>query len=436
MSGQGAPRSLGIGLLGFGTVGQALVRLLKKEGPRLLTEQGIDLRLVAVGTRNLPGKDTSWVGPGIRFTEDLAGIAGDPGLDVVAELIGGLEPAGSLVRQALTGGKSVVTANKLLLARQGPELEALARAKGVGLGMEASVAGGIPVVRAIRESLCSDRLVEIAGILNGTCNFILTGMEHSGRPYPAMLADAQKLGYAEADPRSDVDGEDAAYKLTLLARMAFGQAVAVEEVPREGIGGLMPCDFVYARQLGRTPRQIALAHRLPSGRLILSVRTHMVSSTSMLAKVEGPFNAVRVKGEIGGEFVFTGRGAGGDPTAVAVLSDILELARSGGGEEISPPGFARLSPSAPAGPEEFVAPFYLRFVVRDRPGIIAEISRCLADHAINIDAVFQAPWADKEALPFVITLEPVSQKELSSAVGKISRLDFHRAPPLALPMTE
>jgi homoserine dehydrogenase len=232
-----------------------------------------------------------------------------------------------------------------------------------------------------------------------------------------------------------VEGDDAACKLTLLSRMAFGQDVPLEAVPREGITRLLPCDFVYAGTLGRTPRLLGTAALLPGGRLAAGVRVHMVSRESILAKVVGPFNAVLVKGAFGGEFAFYGRGAGGDPTATAVLADVVELARSGYRALVPPLAHARLSPHAPASAADFRAPFYVRFVVRDRPGIIAGISRCLADHEINIDAVFQAPYEDKEALPFVVTLEEVAEDRLLTALGEIEALPFHVEPPLALPMT-
>jgi homoserine dehydrogenase len=429
------PKAVRLGLLGFGTVGQALVRLVEKEGPRLLRRHALDLRVVAIGNRRMEAKRVAWAGPAVRWTSDLGAVVADPEVDVVVELLGGLEPAGSLLRQALEAGKSVVTANKLLLAHEGVALAELAAERGAALGLEASVAGGIPILRAVRESFAGDTILAVTGILNGTCNFILTEMEKTGRPYESVLAEAQALGYVEADPRSDVEGDDAAYKLTLLSRMAFGQNVAFSDIAKEGITRLLPCDFVYARQLGRSLRQLATCRLVASGRLLLSVRTHLVSKESILAKVEGPFNAVRVEGESGGDFVFYGRGAGGNPTATAVLSDIVELARRGPQPGVPPLGFARFQPAAPAGPDEFVSPFYLRFVVRDRPGIIADISRCLADHDINIDAIFQAPYADKEALPFVITLEPVSQRQLDGALSEIGRLSFHAEAPLAFPMT-
>lgn len=424
-----------IGLLGYGTVGRAFARLIASRAPDLDVRRGVALRLVAVGTRR--GSEARGPGLGdVRWTPDLASIAAAPDVDLVVELIGGHEPANALIRSALGAGKSVVTANKLLLAREGAALQALARENGAGLGIEAAVAGGIPIVRALRESFAGDRVASVAGILNGTCNFVLTEMEESGRPYADVLKDAQRLGYAEADPASDVEGEDAAYKLALLARLAFGRDTRVEQIAREGITRLLPCDFLYARRLSRTPRQLGVARELPSGRLVLSVRTHLVSSSSLLAKVTGPFNAIEVTTAAGGPFVFSGRGAGGDPTATAVLADVVELARSRGEPRVPPLGFADLRPCEEAGPEEFVSAWSLRFVVRDRPGIIADLARILADHGANIEAVFQEPWDDKGALPFVITLERVAQSALDAALARIRELDFHVEPPLALPLTD
>ncbi|HUM03550.1 MAG TPA: homoserine dehydrogenase [Thermoanaerobaculia bacterium] len=428
-------KTLRIGLLGFGTVGQSLVRLVQSGREECRGRRGIDLSVVAIGDRFAVEKRAPWVDGEVRWTTDLTSVVRAPDVDLVVELLGGLDPAGRMIREAFEAGKHVVTANKLLLATEGGSLAALAAEKGVALGIEASVAGGIPILRALRESFAGDRIVAVGGILNGTCNYILTEMTARGGRYASILTEAQKLGYAEADPTSDVEGWDAAYKLTLLARMAFGRHVRVEDVAREGITPLEPFDVVYGRLLGRTLRQIALARRLPSGRLLLSVRTHLVSNLSLLARVEGPFNAVLVEGEAGGPFIFHGRGAGGDPTATAVLADILEIAQSGGRPAAPPFGYRELPPAEVAPPAEFVAPFCLRFVVRDRPGIIAAISRILADHEVNIDSVFQTPWDDKNALPFVITLEPVAQVQLDAALAKLRGLDFNVAPPLALPMT-
>jgi len=424
-----------VGLLGYGNVGRAFARLLASRAPDLEERRGVGLRLVAVGTRRPDDARDAGLGD-VRWTTDLAFVATAPDVDLVVELIGGHEPANALIRAALGAGKSVVTANKLLLAKEGASLQALAREKKAGLGIEAAVAGGIPILRALRESFAGDRIASVSGILNGTCNFILTEMEATGRAYADVLKDAQKLGYAEADPASDVEGEDAAYKLALLARLAFGRDAQVAQIAREGITRLLPCDFLYAKRLGRTPRQLGVARELPSGHLLLSVRTHLVSSASLLAKVAGPFNAIEVKAAAGGSFVFSGRGAGGDPTATAVLADVVELARSKGEPRVPPLGFADLLACEAASAGEFVSAYSLRFVVRDRSGIIADLARILADHGANIDAVFQEPWPDKEALPFVITLEPVAQSALDAALAKIRGLDFHVEPPLALPLTD
>jgi len=427
--------SVRLALLGFGTVGRSFLRLALAQRERFRDDFGIDLSISVVASRGGVKKREAWVPEAIPFTDDLEAAAVSPDVDLVVELIGGEEPARSLLSSAIAAGKSVVTANKLLLARHGAALATAAREKGVGLGIEAAVAGGIPILRAVRESFASDRIVAVAGILNGTCNFILTEMEKAGRAYDDVLAEAQRLGFAESDPSSDVEGNDAAYKLALLARMAFGQDVPVDAIRREGITRLLPCDFVYAEELSRTPRQIARAAVLPSGNLALSVRTHLVSTESLLSKITGPYNAVQVSLERGGDFVFSGRGAGGDPTATAVLADVVDLARSGPTPLVPPLGFSAFAPLREAGPAEFVAPFYVRFVVRDRPGILAEIARAFADEAINVDAVFQAPWTGKDALPFVVTLEPVSQAQLDRALAAIARLPFHREPPLAMPMT-
>lgn len=422
-----------IALIGCGTVGAGVVKLLVDEGDRLAARAGRPLVLKCIVVKNADKSRSPWV-PHALLTTDLNQVLRDPSIQAAVEVVGGVEWARKTVLDLLAAGKDVVTANKALLAIHGHEVFEAGRRHKKAIAFEASVGGGIPIIGALSHGLAANQILSLQGILNGTCNFILTEMETTGREYADILEDAQRLGYAEADSSSDVEGADAAYKLTLLSRMCFGQSVEFEQIFREGITRLMPCDFIYARQLDRTPRQLASCTQLASGKLLLSVRTHMVPNQSILAKVQGPFNAVQVNGKSGGEFVFYGRGAGGDPTAVAVLSDIVEIARSGARMMVPPLGFSRFAPFAPAGPADFVAPFYLRFVVRDQPGIIASISRSLADHGININAVLQAPFADKEALPFVITLEPVSQSQLQEALGDIGKFGFHTQPPLALPM--
>ncbi len=427
--------SLRLGLLGFGTVGQALVKLLQTERSRISERHGIDIGFVSIASRKMDPGGVPWLTTPVQTSRDLEAVVTDPNVDAVVELIGGFEPAGTLIETALKNHKHVITANKLLLAKRGEELQKLAAANGVSLRAEASVAGGIPLLRVLRESFTSDHIQSVSGILNGTCNFILTEMEKTGRSFEDALADAQRRGFAEADPSSDVDGLDAGYKLALVARIAFGEEVDVEHIELDGIRKLHAYDFVYSRQLGRTPRQLAVARRLPSGGLRLSVRTHMVSTGSVFASVPGPYNAILIHAENGGDFYFVGAGAGGPATATAVLSDVVELARSGSRPETPLLGHYDFSEHLPGPPEDFTAPFYLRFVVRDRPGILADICRILANHSINIEAVMQAPHQGKNALPFVITLEPVTEKQVLDALNDISAIDFNAEPPLACPMT-
>lgn len=429
------PAVRGVALLGFGTVARAVARRLVEERERFSRDFGAVPELRVVASRAIEAKDTSFLPSGVVRTDDLAAAVARPDVEIVVELLGGIEPARSLLLDAFARGKSAVTANKKLLATHGEELAGAAARSGAGLGIEASVAGGIPVLRALREGFAGDRIAALRGILNGTCNFVLTEMERTGRAYADVLREAQKLGYAEADPASDVEGEDAAYKLALLARLAFGAAVPVSAVKRRGISGLLPCDFVYARMLGRTPRQLAVARVSPGG-VAASVRTHLVSKDHLLAKIAGPFNAVEVSLAAGGDFVLTGRGAGGDPTATAVVSDLLELARSGARALVPPFGTATAAPhSAPAAGDGEALPFALRFVVRDRPGIIADIAGVLARHEINIDAVLQSPGEAKDALPFVVTLEPVEEEKLDAALQEMGALPFHVVPPAPFPLT-
>ncbi|MDX9735305.1 MAG: homoserine dehydrogenase [Thermoanaerobaculia bacterium] len=428
--------TLRIGLLGCGAVGRELVRLFASEAPRLAEAHGVDLRLVAVASRALPRRSEllSTIPPGVRVGEDLSAVALAPDVDLVVELLGGLDPAGPLVESALRAGRSVVTANKLLLATRGAELARLASRTGAALAFEAAVAGGIPILRALRESFVSDRIEEIGGILNGTCNYLLTEMARTGRPYAEVLAEARTLGYAEADPTADVEGADAACKVALLARMAFGADVPLEVVRTEGVTRLRPVDFVYARLLGQVPRQLGLARRLPDGRLLLAVRTALVPASSLLARVDGPLNAVRVTTAHAGEYVLSGPGAGGAPTAAAVLADVVEIARRGAPFLVPPFGTDAPRPCVAGGPADSVAPFYVRFVVDDRPGVLAALTAAFARAEVNVDAVLQVPWTEKRALPFVVTLEPTPEDRVARALDEIASLPFLVEAPLLLPM--
>jgi len=338
----------------------------------------------------------------------------------------------------IDAGKHLVTANKQLVAEFGVELAEHARAAGVNLGIEACVAGGTPILHAIREGLAGEHFAAVYGILNGTTNYILTEMERRGCSFAEALAEAQQKGYAEPDPTFDVKGYDARYKIAILAMLCFGQAVRVEEIPAEGITAIDQVDFAYARRLNHTIRLIASACRRDRGRLEIFVRPMMIPVSSQLANVLGSINGILLVGNKGGNTMITGRGAGGEPTGVAVLSDVIEIARTlaTGGRGSTPLGYETLHPSRIAPPLDNIISTYLRLVVRDRPGILARVCAVLARHRINIDSVLQEPAMPKDHLPFVMTLEPTREKNVAQAVAAIARLPFMARPPLVLPFAE
>ena len=414
-----------IAIAGFGTVGNAVAQLL---------ESGRDnhsLRLTHICNRNVARKKVSWLARHVVWTEDLQQMLNSDA-DVIVELMGGLEPAHRLVREALRSGKSVVTANKQLIARFGTELLQLANDNGQYLGFGACVAGGIPVLSALQDGLVGDRLIQLRGILNGTCNYILTRIEQAGISFSQALAEAQQAGFAEADPTDDLDGHDAAAKLAILARVGLRIDVPPEQVICRSIRNVAAIDFEYARELGCTIRQISTA-ALYEGQAHLAVQPSLVPLTSPFASVVGSQNIVVSTGEFGGETTFGGHGAGGYPTAVAVVSDLLQAARSCGcsARTANHIGIAPCDTT-----NDLEAPHYLRFVVRDQPGIIAQIAGALARHHINLDAVLQKPGHNKSALPFVITLEPCRQSSLETVLREISGFDFLVETPFTMPIVK
>jgi homoserine dehydrogenase len=414
--------TLNVALVGFGTVGQAVARILVAPHPAL--------RLTHVCNRGIARKRVDWIPPDVRWTEDFGELLDAP-VDVIVELVGGLEPAGTWVRRALEAGKHVVTANKQLLAHRGGALLELAAARRRHLGFEASVAGGIPVIRALRQGLAGDRLQRISGILNGTCNYVLTRMEAAGLSFDEALGEARAKGFAEADPTDDVDGYDARAKLCILARVGLRRDLQPDQVTTRSIRPVGAIDFVYAQRLGCTIRQVSRAEiDATSGAVIAWVQPVLVGTDSALARVQGSQNLVVSTGEYGGQTGYSGFGAGGGPTAVAVVSDLVAIASHGGAEA---EGLAHVeTPLAVS--DRFPSPYYLRFIVKDRPGILASIATALSAYGINIDAVLQEPWHSKSALPFIITLEECDPHVLAVATEEICRLPFHVAPPLAMPI--
>ena len=411
-------RPLRIALFGFGTVGSSVARILVESQPR-------GLELAAIFNRGVERKRVDWVPSSVVWSEDAEAVLASD-VDVVVELAGGLEPAGNWVRQALDAGKSVVTANKKLIAYQGVELERLATAKGGHLKYGAAVAGGIPVIPGLEQGLAGDRIERIEGILNGTCNFILSKME-AGAEYAAVLAEAQAKGYAEADPTEDVGGFDARAKLAILMRLALRVEVDPEEIVPRPITEVSAVDFSYARDLGCTIRQVARAEQ-DRGRVAATAGPMLVDLHSPLAWSRGTENMVILSGHYGGDVVFSGHGAGGHPTAVAVVSDLLALAHGSRRVEV---------PSAPARVSaEFEVPHYIRFLVVDRPGIVAAITVALAKENINIRAIVQKPGYPAHALPFVVTVEPCKSSALQRALASIRTMDCLLIEPLDLQMLE
>jgi homoserine dehydrogenase len=344
--------------------------------------------------------------------------------------------AAEIIHAAIDNHKSVVTANKELMARSGCAIWERAIREGINLAMEASVAGGIPIHAVLREGISGDRMVAIYGILNGTSNYILTEIERRGVSFEQVLAEAQQLGYAEANPSADVDGYDAQSKLAILAALAFGEHITPSDIYVDGIRRITPMDFQYAHQLGHTIRLICAARQTAQG-LILSVRPALIRRSTILAGVHGAYNAVWAKGLYGEDTFYYGRGAGSRPTGVAVVSDLMRVAReirSGSPERVSPFAHARLGAYKPIPVTEQKRAYYLRFRVVDRPGIIAALAGILAEKRISLESVLQEPCETKHDLPFVITVEPTSEGAIRDAVEQMSSLDFLLEPPLALPM--
>jgi homoserine dehydrogenase len=415
-----------VALIGFGTVGSSVARILceRSNTHTLLTH---------ILNRNVARKKVDSLPSSVRWTENIDDVLSSD-VDIVVEVMGGLRPAEDWIRRALESGKSVVTANKQLIARSGPELIALARQMKQQIEFGASVAGGVPVISGLRDGLAGDELFKICGILNGTCNYILSQIESTGIPFATALREAQKLGFAEADPTEDIDGLDARAKLAILARVALHCNVTAENITARSISAIDSVDFEYANQLGCTIRQISWAELREESKgdnLFAAVQPALVELSSPLARVEGSQNLVMATGTYGGETVFGGHGAGGHPTAVAVVSDILAIARARqagmnyGGQPIE---------KTPTVTADFTTKHYLRFMVKDRPGIIASLATILSQCGINIDAVVQKPGCPKSHLPFLITLEECKASLVEQALQQINSLDFLVQPCLHLPI--
>lgn len=414
-------RPLSVALAGLGTVGSGVLKLLRDNADIVSARAGRPIAVTAVSARDRT-KDRGVSLSGLRWYEDPVALAADPAVDVVVELIGGSDgPALALVESAIAAGKPVVTANKAMLAVHGAALAGVAEDRGVPLAFEAAVAGGIPVIKALREGLAGNRISRIAGILNGTCNYILTQMRERGREFADVLGDAQKLGYAEADPSFDVDGIDAAHKLAILAALAFGRPVAFEAVYVEGIRRISALDIAFAGELGYRIKLLGIARQADGG---IEARVHpcMVPQSVPIARVDGVFNAVVAEGDFVGRVMLEGRGAGAGPTASAVVADLIDLARGRHTPVWGAAGDALSNaPSVPM--SAHIGPYYLRLMVVDRPGVIADVTAILRDLGISLESMLQRGRSPGEAVPVVLVTHETQESAMRAALDRIGELN-------------
>jgi homoserine dehydrogenase len=415
-----------VGLLGLGTVGAGVVKVLQTQAAMLQERTGARLSLAAIAdtdlTRPREGLDLG----SLPMTGDAARVLADPSIHVVIELVGGLEPARTFIMRALTAGKHVVTANKALLAHHGAEIYEEARRRGVALGFEAAVAGGIPLIRAVKEGLVANRVLSLAGIVNGTCNYILSKMTDEGLDFSLVLKEAQAHGYAEADPTLDIEGMDSAHKLQILASLAFRTFIDLKDIHTEGITRITAQDIEYARELGFRIKLLAIAKVSGEGGGV-EVRVHptMIPAASPLAAVSGVFNGIFLTGDAVGDLMFYGRGAGQMPTASAVVSDVVEIARR---IAHGLPSLALELPSMAPAPlpltpmEAIRCCYYLRVTAQDKPGVLSRVAGILGENAISISNVIQKGRGTREAVPVVMLTHEARERDMRAALTKIDRL--------------
>ena len=412
--------ALRIGIAGLGTVGSGVVRVLAENRELLALRAGRPFEISAVSARER-GKARDIDLSAFRWHDDPVSLAASDDVDVVVELIGGDEgPARTLVEAALANGKSVVTANKALLARHGTALALAAEKKGLALAYEASVCGGIPIVKGLREGLAANRIRELHGILNGTCNYILSQMRDTGRAFEEVLAEAQALGYAEADPSFDIDGIDTAHKLAILTALAFGAEVDLDSVHIEGIRHVGALDIAYAEELGYTIKLLGIARQAEDG---IEQRVHpcMVPKATAIAAADGVYNAVVAQGDFADKVNFVGRGAGGGPTASAVVADLIDIARGNRVPVFGVP-VGKLVKAAPRPIERRFGAYYLRLMVIDKPGVIADVAAALRDHQVSLESVLQRLRAPGDNVPVVLTTHETQEARMTAAILQIGAL--------------
>ena len=426
---------IGVGIVGFGTVGTGVAKILLSSAALITRRVGVSIELVRVADLDITRDRGVALAPGV-LTTDVKQVLTDPNVDIVIELIGGYDMAKRVMLDAIAAGKHVVTANKALLALHGEEIFQAATSKGVELGFEASVGGGIPVIRALTEGLAGNRIESIYGIINGTSNYILSRMTHEGHSFQEVLQDAQRAGYAEADPTFDVAGIDSAHKLAILACLAYGMPVNFKEVYTEGITNITPIDIAFAKQFGYTIKLLGIA-KLMDGEMEARVHPTMLPSTSPIAQVEDVYNAIQLVGDAVGDVVLYGRGAGSMPTGSAVVSDIIAIARNvikGSIGRVPVASFQqdqrrplRLRPM-----EEISSLYYLRFTVVDRPSVLAQIAGELGRCGISISSMVQQGRCEGQTVPVVIKTHSAKERDVQTALREINRKPFVSEPTMLI----
>ena len=421
-----------LGLGGFGTVGTGLAKILDMNSERIAQRLGKRLVIKSILVRDLKKQRNYDPGPDVTFTDDPNKLVNDPDIDILVEMMGGLDTAKDLILKAFSAGKHVVTANKHLLAEHGLELFEAARDCSVGLMFEASCAGGIPIVQTLKENLAGDEITKMLGIMNGTANFILSEMTtKKGMDFHTALAEAQDLGYAEADPTFDIEGFDTAHKLCVLIRMAYGVDYPLKNIPIQGITSVTPMDIEFAREFGYRIKLLAHVMKV-DGKLEASVHPALVPYTYLLARVGGNYNAVRLEGNAVGSIMLHGQGAGDLPTGSAVLSDIMNLVRKGidGCTKPDNTGFCNQSIEKAniLPPEQSESKYYFRFTVADRTGVMAIITRSMADHGVSIAQAVQKGEAGAEGVPLVIITHETRAKDVDAMIEEIDAMDFSVEP--------
>jgi homoserine dehydrogenase len=431
-------KTINVGLIGFGTVGSGLAEVLLAEQQRIEQRSGLTIRLAKVADIMISELPEQFAGT--ELTNDAANLINDPDIDIVVELIGGIQPAKTFVLDAIAAGKHVVTANKALLSQEGREIFAAAAAKGVEVGFEASVGGGIPLIKSLKEGLVANRILSIMGIMNGTANYILTRMSDEGIAFADVLRDAQELGFAEADPTYDVEGIDTAHKLAILMTMAYGMNITHNEIVTEGITGIEPVDIEFAREFGCRIKLLAISRNHGSH---VEARVHptMVPESHLLASINGAYNAIHFSGDMVGNVLLYGPGAGKLPTGSAVAADIVDI-----GRDIAAGSVGRV-PSLSYLPENLSerdissldilsCPYYFRITAQDQPGVLSEIATILSKHDISIESVIQKGRQENEPVAIVMRTHTAIESAVSAALAEIDGLDAITAPTVKIRMLD